>query len=188
MGDTPDRTAEQWAALFRQSGADSDTRLARALIHAFTTVDAVLPMINSRVGHACEIPAGNGIANARSLAKMYASCIGEVDDGVRLLSPQAMERARTWRTEGLPLPGAYAALTANRAPQRFGYGFELPRPAEPMLGPCSFGHAGAGGRMGFAHPESGFAVGYTCNNMLWDGATGPDARWVGWTDALVRML
>ena len=43
-----------------------------------------------------------------------------------------------------------------------------------MLGDGSFGHAGAGGRMGFAHPESGVAVGYVCNNMLWDGIRGPD--------------
>ena len=35
-----------------------------------------------------------------------------------------------------------------------------------MLGPGAFGHAGAGGRWGFGHPESGVAVGYVCNTMI----------------------
>ncbi|MGB3550035.1 MAG: hypothetical protein WA993_05065, partial [Candidatus Binatus sp.] len=55
---------------------------------------------------------------------------------------------------------------------------------EPMLGAGSFGHAGAGCRMAFAHPESGTAVAYVCNSMLWDGISGPDQRWLGWTKAL----
>jgi hypothetical protein len=67
-------------------------------------------------------------------------------------------------------------------------GFELPRPIEPMLGEGSFGHGGAGGRMAFAHPESGTAVAYVCNSMLWDGITGPDERWLGWTKALRGAL
>jgi hypothetical protein len=33
----------------------------------------------------------------------------------------------------------------------------------PMLGDGSFGHSGAGGRLAFAHPESGTAVGYVCS-------------------------
>jgi len=45
-----------------------------------------------------------------------------------------------------------------------------------MLGEGSFGHAGAGGHMGFAHPESGFAVANVCNNMRWDSqASDPSA-------------
>jgi hypothetical protein len=38
--------------------------------------------------------------------------------------------------------------------------------------------------MGFAHPESGTAVAYVCNSMLWNGFTGPDQRWLKWTKAL----
>jgi CubicO group peptidase (beta-lactamase class C family) len=79
-------------------------------------------------------------------------------------------------------------MAGGRPSQRFGLGFELWRPAEPMLGDGSFGHAGAGGRMGFAHPESGVAVGYVCNNMLWDGIRGPDDRWVAWTKALREAI
>ena len=38
--------------------------------------------------------------------------------------------------------------------------------------------------MAFAHPELGIAVAYVCNNMVWDGLSGPDKRWTGWTAAL----
>src|SRR6266566_3971662 len=109
--------------------------------------------------------------NARSLAKMYAAIIDEVD-GVRLLSHDTVERARKPQTDGLPEiePGPY--------PLRFALGYELSRTGSPMLGPGSFGHAGAGGRLGFVHPESGIAVGYVCNNMLWDYTRGPDDRWL----------
>jgi hypothetical protein len=57
-----------------------------------------------------------------------------------------------------------------------------------MLGEGSFGHDGAGGRIGFAQPDTGIAVGYICNNMLWDGMSGPDDRWVPWTKALRGAL
>jgi CubicO group peptidase (beta-lactamase class C family) len=71
--------------------------------------------------------------------------------------------------------------------QPYGIGFELPADVKPMLGPGSFGHAGAGGRIGFAHPESGVAVAYVANTML-KSMTGPDPRWIGWTAALREVL
>src|SRR5262249_52708025 len=54
--------------------------------------------VNRRDVRAAELPSGNGIANARSLARMFAAIIGRVD-GVRCLSPEAMNRARReqWR-------------------------------------------------------------------------------------------
>jgi hypothetical protein len=118
----------------------------------------------------------------RALAKMYAACIGEID-GVRLLTCETAERARESQNEGLGAPAPLMPLVGP-GPQRFGLAFELPRPIEPMVGAGSFGHAGAGGRMAFAHPESGTAVTYVCNSMLWDGFSGPDQRWLGWTKAL----
>jgi CubicO group peptidase (beta-lactamase class C family) len=111
---------------------------------------------------------------------MYAACIGEVD-GVRLLKPQTVERLRTPQTDHLKAPPPLPSTPDGDA-QRFGLGFELPRRLLPMLGPGSFGHPGAGGRLGFADPESGCAVGYACNGMLWDGRN-PDPRW-GWMAAL----
>jgi len=176
---------KDWQALFSGLGADPSTRLLRTAIHTFVVLDEVIAFANTPEGHALELPAGNGIGNARSLARMYAACIGDVD-GVRLFSPATMERARTCLTDALPAPDGFVRFRGN-SPQRFGLGFELPRDAEPMLGPGSFGHAGAGGRMGFAHPESGFAVGFVCSAMLWDDIH-PDDRWMGWTRALNELL
>ena len=139
------------------------SRPVRSVFYMITTGIEGLSIINSREAHAAELPFGNGIANARSLAKMYAACIGEID-GVRLLARETIERARESQNEGLSAPTSLMPLVGP--PQRFGLGFELPRAIEPMLGAGSFGHAGAGGRMAFAHPESGIAVAYVCNSML----------------------
>ena len=178
----PQFTPEQWRAMLEGLGIDVGSRLARTVIHTLgTTNEMVMGVMNTRAGRAAEVPAGNGIGNARSLAKMYACLIGEVD-GMQLIGSAAMERARTPQTEGLGAPGDFSRFVRTE-PQRFGVGFELPRAPEPMLGAGSFGHAGAGGRMAFAHPESGTAVGYVCNNMLWNNLE-PDARWLGWTRAL----
>jgi CubicO group peptidase (beta-lactamase class C family) len=181
--DGPTIAPDQWAGIFAARGLDLNTRLAKILVYSFKSVEEFLVTSGrERRARAKELPAGNAIGNARALAKMYAATIGSVD-GVRLLSDGAVHRARVPLTDDLKGPDDLRAL-ASDDPQRFGLGFELPRKAEPMLGPGSFGHAGAGGRMAFAHPELGVAVAYVCNNMLWDGLTAPDARWVGWTAAL----
>ena len=162
--------------------ADPDGLLARVFGNPpLLDPDAV----NSRAWRAAELPAGGAIADARALARIYAALIGEVD-GVRLISEAAMQRARTVQTAGLPAPGELGKLPGSGA-QPYGLGYELPSKVKPMLGPGSFGHAGAGGRMGFAHPESGAAVAYVCNTML-NNPAGPDPRWVGWTAALHAAL
>ena len=104
-----------------------------------------------------EIPAANGITNARSLSRMYAALIGEVD-GVRILSPQTVEHARQCQTEG-----ADAVLMGMET--RFGLGFMLSSSFSPFGGPHSFGHPGAGGSVGFADPDAGVAFGYVMNKM-----------------------
>ena len=177
---------EQLRAVFTGLGLDMNSRPVRAAFGMATTTVEGLNLINTREAHAAQLPFGNGIANARALAKMYAALIGEID-GVRLLTRDTMERARESQNENIGAPAALRPL-AGSGPQRFGLGFELPRAIEPMLGAGCFGHGGAGGRMAFAHPESGIAVAYVCNSMLWDGFSGPDQRWLGWTKALRDVL
>lgn len=178
--------AEAYGRLLAAAGCDLGDRLVRAFLDVAVSADAAIAQLNtSRAYRAAELPAGNGIGDARALARIYAALIGEVD-GVRLISQAAMERARQIQTEGLGPPGEMAKL-GRAAPQPYGLGYELPSPMKPMLGPGSFGHAGAGGRMGFAHPESGTAVAYVCNTML-NSPAGPDPRWIGWTAALHEAL
>ncbi|MGH6955435.1 MAG: serine hydrolase domain-containing protein [Caulobacteraceae bacterium] len=182
----PQIQSEQWRAVLAGAGVDLESRLARAFIATVVSTDAAIALMNtSRAARAAELPAGNGVGDARALAKFYASLIGPVD-GIRLIGEAAMEAARTPQTLGLGPPGELRKL-ARGEPQPFGVGFELPSAVKPMLGAGSFGHAGAGGRMGFAHPESGVSVGYACNAML-QSMTTPDPRWIGWTAAVREAI
>jgi len=175
-------TVEQMTGLLNGLGIDTTSRHARATLKTLGDMSQGLAFLNSPEGHAAEIPAANMIGTAASLARMYAATIGEVD-GVRLLKPETVNRATRFEIEGLGSPGDFARIPII-SPHRYALGYQLTRSAAPMLGDGSFGHDGAGGRIGFAHPETGIAVGYVCNNMAWDGMTGPDDRWVPWTKAL----
>lgn len=127
--------------------------------------------------HAAEIPAANGITDARSLSRMYAAVIGEVD-GVRLLSPAQVDRARTQQTSGND-----QVLIGETV---FGLGFMLASAFSPFGGPGTFGHPGAGGSVGFADPERGMAFGYVMNAMQQNLAGDP--RTLGLVDAVYKAL
>ena len=180
----PAMTRDGVLQTFAGLGLDPADRLIRGLAETMATTEELIDLMTRREGRAAEVPAGNGIGNARALARLYAACIGEVD-GVRLVGPESVEALRAPRTDRLPPPSPLPPVAAGDA-QRFGLGVELPRRLIPMLGEGSFGHPGAGGRIAFAHSESGYAVGYACNGMLWDGRN-PDPRWAGWIDELRRI-
>jgi len=156
------------------AGVDVNDPVMFEILAGFDAITDTVDYINTKAGRAAELPAANGIANARSLARMYAACLGRVD-GIRLLDAATVDRARTSRTKDLAQLPAMAKLPKPPG-EGFGLGFELPNPVSPMLGTGSFGHTGAGGRLGFAHPESGIAAGFACNSMLWDNFS-PDPRW-----------
>ena len=132
---------------------------------------------NKREVHATEMPAANGITTAASLARMYAATFGEVD-GVRLLSERSMNDARAPRSEG---PDRVLVEVT-----RLGTGFFLDCPQCPLLGPNSYGHAGAGGSLGFADPEAGIAFGYVMNQMTL--GLGGDPRAVALVEAVRDCL
>ena len=180
----PSLSAEQIAALLTGMGIDVTTRLARVVLHSFQQTNELIEAMNNRAGRAAELPAGNGVADAASLAKMYAALIGTVD-GVRLLNAETVEKARALRTGSMVPAGDLGKLQFG-GPLQYGLGYEMPREATPMLGEGSFGHAGAGGRIGFAHPESGVAAAYVANTMLTVPA-GPDPRW-SWMGELRKAV
>lgn len=191
----PDAQQKRVAPHIPQQGADFRAVMAAAgvnvndpimgeILAGFDAIPEAVEFFNSRAGRAAELPAGNGVANARSLAKMYAACIGEID-GVRLLNKTTLARAMQPRTKNLPPLPPLARLPIPPG-EGFGLGFILGNPITQMLGPGSFGHDGAGGRLGFAHAESGVAAGYACNSMLWDNFT-PDPRWA-WVKPLREIV
>ena len=180
----PELTAEAITALLTGMGIDTSTRLAKVTLNSFKHTAELIVDMNNRAGRAAEVPAGNGVADAASLAKMYASMIGEVD-GVRLLKPETVQKARTLRTGAMSPAGDLGKLQLG-PPTAYGLGYEFAKPNLPMLGEGSFGHAGAGGRIGFAHPESGVAAAYVANTMLTVPA-GPDPRWT-WMGELQKAV
>jgi len=148
------------------------------LLHkAFVNPPLPAPVFNERAFHAAEIPAANGITNARSLARMYAACIGEVD-GVRLLEPDSLAAATRSQSAGEDVVLGYET--------RFATGFQLAFPFRPMAGEGSFGHYGMGGSVGFAHPAKGIAFGYVMNQMLPSGGVDPRTRHL--VEALLSSL
>jgi CubicO group peptidase (beta-lactamase class C family) len=119
---------------------------------------------NQRARHACELPSSNGIGTVRSIARLYASLLGEVD-GVRTLAPATVAEARRSRTRG---PDEVLMIETSYA-----LGFMLPPTLAPGCGPRSFGHGGAGGSTSFADPDAGVAFAYAPNDLRFDPAGDP---------------
>lgn len=156
--------------------------LGQALPLALVTDDG--GGLNAREALTAEIPGGNLVSDARSLARMYAATIGIVD-GVRLLQPQTVQAATTRQTTsafGMPPGSEELAL-------HFGIGFQVPSASAPLLGPGSFGHDGASGAVALANPDAGVTVGYVRNNM-WGirGTAGEDPRRPVLLDAIRACL
>ena len=122
---------------------------------AISLVDESNPF-NTREVHATEMPAANGISEARGLARIYAATVGEVD-GIRLLTDDTVRHVRTERSRGLDL-----SLVVESA---WGLGFMLDLEFNPLLSPKSFSHAGAGGSLAYGDLEHGVGFAYVMNQM-----------------------
>ncbi|GAA4232781.1 CubicO group peptidase (beta-lactamase class C family) [Streptosporangium album] len=136
-------------------------------------------MWNRRDLHAAEMPSSNGIGDARSLARVYAATIGDVD-GMRLLRPETVERAAALEAEETDL--------VIGVPTRVGTGLHLGAGLGPGVGPRSFGHPGAGGSTAWADPEAGIAFAYVANKMRMNPAGEGDPRTVGLTRAVYAAI
>ena len=111
-----------------------------------------------------EIPAANGHATARGLATAYAVLAnGGAHNGVRLLSAEAVDRARQGQgsTVDLVLGAGSGGLATEWA-----LGFILSG-EHGLLGPNprAFGHGGYGGSFGMADPDAQVSLGYVMNHM-----------------------
>jgi CubicO group peptidase (beta-lactamase class C family) len=113
-------------------------------------------LFNRRDIHATEMPAANGITTARSLARLYAACVGPVD-GVQILTADTVAAASKEQSFG---PDEVLMVES-----RFGTGFMLNGTLTPMLSETSFGHAGAGGSLGFGDADAGIGFGYVMCQM-----------------------
>lgn len=102
-----------------------------------------------------EIPAANGVATARGLARMYGAIAnGGAIEGVQFLSPRVAAdltgrpNLRPDRNIGIPLA------------------FHLGYHSLPFGLMRGFGHVGLGGSVGWADPSTGLAIGFVHNRLL----------------------
>jgi CubicO group peptidase (beta-lactamase class C family) len=141
--------------------------------------------INAREYRAAEIPAFNGVTNARGLAGMYRP-LANGGDG---LVP----------SDAIPSMGAVTAASALDAtmyvPTRWANGFMKGTdnsglaPGEDdsvILSEEAFGHLGAGGSLGFADPRARLSFGYTMNKQ--GGGIGLEERGQALVDAVYSTL
>ncbi len=143
--------------LFEYAQKNPESVTAKAFMNPPTAMK--LGAINARAWRGAEIPAANGHTTGRALARLYGAIArgGEVD-GIRILTPAAIERCHTEESHGRD--------EVLMVPTRFSTGFMLTQAHDPT-GPNrnAFGHPGAGGSLGFADPEAKVGFGYTMNKM-----------------------
>ena len=162
-GITPDPDAEVDPALraMLEQFMGPESMLGRALTCNGALGDS--GVFNTREVRAAEIPAANGVTDARSLSRLYASLIGAVEADERFpaaprtLAPETVAAASATQTSGSDKCLFFETT--------FGLGFMTASPFSPYGGPAGFGHAGAGGSVGFADPDQGLGCGYVMSKM-----------------------
>jgi CubicO group peptidase (beta-lactamase class C family) len=121
------------------------------------------------VQQAC-LPSSGAIMNARALARHYAALAIPALDGVCLLPAERIGQASALQREA---PDRVLGVPVRRA-----LGYHLGEPQSAISGRMSaFGHAGAGGSLGFADPAYQFAFALTKNRMQ-NAAPGDDAAFL----------
>jgi CubicO group peptidase (beta-lactamase class C family) len=145
--------------------------------------------IDTREAHAAEMPAFNGITNARGLAGMYRPlALGGSFDGVELVDAETLQSMSA-------VASATSVDATMLVPTRWSLGFvksvdnsrRAPGDQDGVV--CSeaaFGHVGMGGSIGFADPEARLSFGYTMNRQ--GMTTGLDARGQSLVDAAYTVL
>jgi CubicO group peptidase (beta-lactamase class C family) len=177
----PSTPAEVWS----HHGVDLTDPVVRELLEEVQSIPDMVEFLNTADGHRMEFGGAGGIASARSVAKIYAATVGEVD-GIRLISPGTLDLVTQPRTLALG-PVAPLANVPNQRLADFGLGFWLGSQfaSGRFATGGTFGHPGAGGNIAFAHPTSNMAVAYTCTGMWLDDSR-PDPR-LGWAEPLADL-
>ena len=167
--------------LFARSFADPESLTRRA----FSSLKGIsgISAMNAPEIRAASLPSMGGIASAQALAKFYAMlATGGTWGGRAFFKKETLAWMSTRLTQGFdPVLQRELSFSAGFMMDPIGGDGKKIR---SLLGPSpsAFGHAGAGGSLGFADPEQGIGFGYVMNQM----ASGvlPDER----CTALVRSL
>ncbi len=150
--------------LFLRAFTDPNSLTRRAFASP-PGLSGISAMNNPQV-RAASLPSMGGIGSAQALAKFYAMLAsgGEMDGKV-FFKNETLEWMSTRLTQGFD--------PVLQREMSFSAGFMMDpldgngRKIRSLLGPSlsAFGHAGAGGSLGFANPEQGVGFGYVMNQM-----------------------
>lgn len=122
-----------------------------------------------------ELPAANGVATARALARMYGAIAnGGQIDGTQFLSAELVAKLTGPRSLH-PDGSLFMPLSFNLGYHGLPLGGILP----------GFGHVGLGGSLGWADPEHGLSFGFVHSRLLTPLVLGDQAGFVA-TAALIR--
>ena len=133
------------------------------------TVQGDIPLLDS------ELPAANGVATARALARMYGAIAnGGVIDGRQFLSAGTVA-GLTGKASFHPDGNLGIPMSFHLGYHGLPFGGILP----------GFGHVGLGGSLGWADPEQGLSFGFVHNRLLTPLVLADQAGFVA-TAALIR--
>jgi CubicO group peptidase (beta-lactamase class C family) len=150
--------------LFLRAFTDANSLTRRAFASP-PGLSGISAMNNPQI-RAASLPSMGGIGSAHALAKFYAMLAGGgVWDGRALFKKETLGWMSTRLTQGFD--------PVLQREMSFSAGFMMDpldahgRKIRSLLGPSpsAFGHAGAGGSLGFADPEQGVGFGYVMNQI-----------------------
>jgi CubicO group peptidase (beta-lactamase class C family) len=117
-----------------------------------------------------EIAASNGHASARGIASIYGTlAMGGAIGDKKIISSEALSEALKIEVDGTDDLVLGGKLRRAR-------GFMLNSGGAYGPNPDAFGHAGAGGSIGFADAEAGIGFGYAMNQMQSDRTATPRSK------------
>lgn len=172
-------TTPEPAAAVSDRGADAVAQVlppTAALVRAATNPPDMLdPDLERRPAwRGAVIPASNGYASARGLARIYAG----------VLRPHRYEGLTQGHLEALGVERRAGVDAVLGLPTRFSAGFMLPSATRPFgRNPRVFGHPGTGGTIAFADPDADLAFAFVPGRQLTSGLGG-DPRWQPLLDAV----
>ena len=140
-----------------------------------------IDMGNDPTFWAAEMPAVNGVADARSVARMYATLAGGGElDGVRIVSEASITAHSAEQARGTD------AIFGGESRVALGYGRSTP--GGMSFGPNdeAFGMQGLGGALGYADPIAEVGFGYAMNQTHME--IGTDRRPRALSAALYRSI
>ena len=140
-----------------------------------------IDMGNDPTFWAAEMPAVNGVADARSVARMYAilACGGELD-GVRIVSQNSIAAHSAEQARGTD------AIFGGESRVALGYGRSTPGGMSFGPNDKAFGMQGLGGALGYADPVAEVGFGYAMNQTHME--IGTDRRPRALSAALYRSI